>query len=72
MVRCAFSVSSVPEPLSTDMRSCWKAANPGPDSRGAALDVRAASAIRPFHRLWQWRQGVKVVEFSLVLWVEKN
>ena len=48
---CAFSVSSVPEPLSTDMRSCWKAANPGPDSRGAALDVRAASAIRPFHRL---------------------
>ena len=44
--RGAFSVSSVPEPLSTDMRSCWKAANPGGVSRGAAVaGVRAASAM---------------------------
>ena len=46
MGRGAFSVSSVPEPLSTDMRSCWKAANPGGVSRGAAVaGVRAASAM---------------------------
>ena len=32
--------------LSTDMRSCWKAANPGGVSRGAAVaGVRAASAM---------------------------
>ena len=44
--RGAFSESSVPEPLSTDMRSCWKAANPGGVSRGAAVaGVRAASAM---------------------------
>ena len=61
--RGAFSESSVPEPLSTDMRSCWKAPNPGGVSRDAAVaGVRAASAMRTeqpgkAHRLSATRGG---------------
>ena len=40
-----FSVSSVPDPLSTDTRLCWNAANPDSRSCGGPAGMWAASAI---------------------------
>ena len=76
MGRGAFSESSVPEPLSTDMRSCWKAANPGGVSRGAAVaGVRAASAMAANgarespNRLSAAREGTTT---TLISFIRKN